>query len=87
MNFSVFDESTNSKELIEFNFMKYEIDKGIEDKSISLLKNIESIEKDIDNQIIFNSNSLDNSEALSKFHFSFISSDLRLLIPIYILCP
>ena len=83
MDFSTGDENSNST---ESNLMKYEVDKENEDKSISLLKNIELIEKDLDNKINFNTSSFNNSDAVSKINFSSISTDLRFLLPIYISC-
>ena len=66
------------------NLMKYEVFEKDKDKSISLLKNIEQIENDIDKKVIFNPSSFNNSDFLSKINFSSISSDLRFLLPIYI---
>jgi len=83
MDFSTGDENSNST---ESNLMKYEVDKENEGKSLSLLKNIEWIEKEIDNKINFNTSSFNNSDIVSKINFSSISSDLRFLLPIYISC-
>ena len=69
------------------NLMKYEVYEKDKDKSISLLKNIEQIENDIDKKVIFNPSSFNNSDFLSKINFSSISSDLRFVLPIYISCP